>query len=56
MSDIHSFAANFIIKDQLGRVASTWLRIADKSERGVYDDACMKLSKLHSSKSTENEC
>ncbi|KAH7105212.1 RdRP-domain-containing protein [Auriculariales sp. MPI-PUGE-AT-0066] len=48
MSDIHSFATNFIINDQLPRIASLWLKIADQSPRGLRDDRCTKLAELHS--------
>lgn len=49
MEDIYEFATNYIINDQLPRIASLWLRIADSSPRCIYDDRCMKLSELHSS-------
>ncbi|KZV99610.1 RdRP-domain-containing protein [Exidia glandulosa HHB12029] len=48
MEDIYQFAANYIVNDQLGRIAVLWLRIADSSPRSVYDDKCMKLAELHS--------
>ncbi|KAH7101546.1 RdRP-domain-containing protein [Auriculariales sp. MPI-PUGE-AT-0066] len=45
MSDIIDTNVNFILNDQLGRVASLWLKIADRS--GVDDERCLRLSHLH---------
>ncbi|EJD54733.1 RdRP-domain-containing protein [Auricularia subglabra TFB-10046 SS5] len=48
MEDIYEFFTNFVINDQLPRIASLWLRIADSSEESVYNEQCMKLAELHS--------
>jgi len=38
----------YIISDNLGVVATNWLKIADKSKKGIFDDDCLTLAKLHS--------
>lgn len=48
MEDIYQFVVNFIINDQLPRIASLWLRLADISPQCVYDPNCMLLAELHS--------
>ena len=46
--DIIDFFVTFMQQDQLGRIATTHQTIADQSEFGTLDQACLKLAHLHS--------
>jgi RNA-dependent RNA polymerase len=35
-------------KQRLGFISTNWLRIADQSEKGIFDEKCLKLADLHS--------
>ncbi|THH34116.1 hypothetical protein EUX98_g35 [Antrodiella citrinella] len=48
MADVADFVTQYIYSDNLGIIASKWLTIADQSDLGIRDPACMILSKLHS--------
>ncbi|KAJ7630644.1 RNA-directed RNA polymerase 2 [Roridomyces roridus] len=48
MVDVASFVIEYINSDALGIVATNWLIIADKSEKGIWDEDCLKLAALHS--------
>ncbi|KAL0480226.1 RNAi component RdRP [Acrasis kona] len=42
------FFVNFLLNDQLGRIANAWLCHADASDQGANDDACLFLAQQHS--------
>lgn len=56
MDDITEFAANFIVNDQLPRIAATWLKLADAQQLGPYHPDCLKLSELHASECCATAC
>ncbi|KAH9916863.1 RNA dependent RNA polymerase-domain-containing protein [Fomitopsis serialis] len=45
MRDVADFVAEFIISDNVGIVASTWLILADRV--GIFDPHCLRLAELH---------
>ncbi|TFY61265.1 hypothetical protein EVJ58_g4622 [Rhodofomes roseus] len=45
MRDVADFVAEFIISDNVGIIASTWLILADKA--GIFDTDCLRLAELH---------
>ncbi|CAA7266596.1 unnamed protein product [Cyclocybe aegerita] len=48
MEDVADFVIDYINSDVLGLVAINWLIIADQSEQGIRDPACLTLASLHS--------
>ncbi|KAJ3516786.1 hypothetical protein NLJ89_g906 [Agrocybe chaxingu] len=48
MEDVADFVIDYINSDVLGLVAINWLIIADQSEQGIRDPACLALASLHS--------
>ncbi|KAF8807563.1 RNA-directed RNA polymerase 2 [Phlegmacium glaucopus] len=48
MADVAEFVMDYINSDVVGIVAINWLIIADQSEKGIFDDDCLKLANLHS--------
>ncbi|KAG6850830.1 hypothetical protein H0H93_008133 [Arthromyces matolae] len=48
MQDVAEFVMEYILSDAVGIIATNWLIIADQSEKGIFDERCMMLSKLHS--------
>ncbi|KZT74695.1 RdRP-domain-containing protein [Daedalea quercina L-15889] len=48
MEDVADFVTHYITNDTLGVVATHWLITADQREDGIFDEDCLKLSKLHS--------
>lgn len=47
-SDVVEFFLNYIVNDQLGRIADGHLALADASPQLANDDRCMQLVELHS--------
>ncbi|TFY54171.1 hypothetical protein EVJ58_g9015 [Rhodofomes roseus] len=45
MQDVATFVAEFIISDNVGLIASTWLTLADNV--GILDRDCLRLAELH---------
>jgi hypothetical protein len=46
--DIIEFFVTFMQQDQLGRIATTHMTIADQKEQGTFDVQCLLLAQLHS--------
>lgn len=48
MRDVAEFVMDYIVSDVLGIIAINWLIIADQSDEGIFDQACLELANLHS--------
>ncbi|KAH8120135.1 RdRP-domain-containing protein [Phellopilus nigrolimitatus] len=48
MNDVIDFIVEYINADNVGIIATTWLIIADQSEKGIRDADCLNLAQLHS--------
>ncbi|KAJ3575291.1 hypothetical protein NP233_g1206 [Leucocoprinus birnbaumii] len=48
MEDVADFVMEYIISDVVGIIATNWMVIADQSQFGIQDRACLRLAKLHS--------
>lgn len=46
-TDVVEFFLNYIVNDQLGRIADAHLALADASPNLANDERCMKLVDLH---------
>ncbi|THU94827.1 RdRP-domain-containing protein [Dendrothele bispora CBS 962.96] len=46
--DIAEFVIEYINSDLVGMIATTWLILADKSPKGIFDPGCLTLSQLQS--------
>src|SRR2546423_11696047 len=48
MKEIKSFFVNYMLSDQLGRIANAHLAKADALESGAFHGQCIRLAQLHS--------
>ncbi|KAF5354905.1 hypothetical protein D9756_005520 [Leucocoprinus leucothites] len=48
MKDVADFIMEYIVSDVIGIIATSWLVIADQSQFGIQDRACLRLARLHS--------
>ena len=46
--DMYNFFINFMESDQLGRIATLHMALADQAESGTMDERCLILADLHS--------